>query len=105
MDNNLGIDFAHDLEQVIDDLPNRITINSRIYKCVADEERRAIEVEEPGSYAIYERNVHLVRPQLSSVPAVQSTATLDSVIYYIEDVNVQTISDAVTLTLRREDGS
>lgn len=105
MSNNLGIDFADDLEQAIDDLPSTLTVNSVEYQVVADEERRSIELEDAGTYAIYDRNVYAILSEFATVPAVRSTVTLGSVKYYVVDVQRQPETDTLNLTLRREDGS
>ena len=103
--NNLGIDFRDDLEQAINDLPNTLTSGTRRYQVIADDERRAVEVEEPGRYAVYDRSVVCVLSQFPSVPAIQSVVTLDTVKYYIVDVQRFFETDTLRLTLRREDGN
>ena len=103
--NKLGIDFRGDLEAAINDLPNTLTVGVRRYQVVADDERRAVEVEEPGRFAIYDRSIVAVLSQFPSVPAIQSTVTLDSVQYYIVDGQRFWETDTLRLTLRREDGN
>ena len=102
--NRLGINFTADLQTAINDLPNVLAVGARRYNCVADDERRMVEVEEAGRYAIYERTVTLVKSTMKDVPALQSTVTLDTIKYQVESSSVFTESDTVILTLRRSDG-
>jgi len=103
--NNLGIDFGGDLEAAINDLPNALIVGARQYSVVADDERRTVEIEEPGQYAVYDRSIVCVLSQFASVPAVQSVVTLDTVKYYIVDLQRFFETDTLRMTLRREDGN
>ena len=105
MANNLGIDFAADLGQVIADLPNVLIIGAARYFVAADDERRSNEVVDEGQYAIYDRNVTGILSQFRAIPAIQSTCTLDAVKYYVADVSRNTETDTLTMTLRRQDGA
>ena len=102
--NDLGINFTADLGSAIADLPNALTIGARDYCCIADEERAALDVEETGRYTTYERNVHLLLSDFPTLPVLQSTATLDELIYWIADITRHDESDTLIFALRRRDG-
>jgi hypothetical protein len=102
--NNLGIDFTGDMEQAINDLPNTLTVGSRTYNVVADDERRSVEVLDEGQYATYDRNVTAILSQFRTVPAIQSTVTLDDLKYFVADLTRNRETDTLVMTLRRSDG-
>ena len=104
MSNNLGINFAEDMEQVINDLPSVLTIGVRKYQCVADDERRSIEVEDEGFYQVYDREVTLPYSAVETMPDIQDVVTLDTVKYWIADKTNHLQTDTLILTLRRRDG-
>jgi hypothetical protein len=102
--NKLGIDFGADLADAVADMPTVLTVGSRTYNVIADDERRNWSVEEPGRYKIFDRLVTLPLSAVHSIPAIQSTATIDNLRYYVADIATSRESDTLTLTLRREDG-
>jgi len=104
MADRLGIDWTADLADVIADLPTMITIGSQVLTCAASEERRAVDVEDGGRYATFERQATLPLSEVTAVPAIQSFVVLDSWRYHVADVVRQRESDTLQLTLRREDG-
>lgn len=101
--NNLGVNFADDLGQVIADMPNTLIIGASRYSVAADDERRSVDISEEAGYAVYDRTVTGVLSRFRAVPAVQSTCTLDAIKYCIADVSRNTETDTLTLTLRRDD--
>lgn len=102
--NNLGIDFTYDFGQIIDDLPNTLTVGTREYCCIADEETKSIEAEDEGAYTVFDRLVYLTLSSVRAVSEVQDVVTLDEVKYYVADIGKHEESDSLTYTLRRRSG-
>lgn len=104
MANALGIDFAADLATAIGDLPTDVTISGRVYQMTVDDERRALEIEEPGRYATYDRVATCALSTFRTIPALQTMATIDGQKYFIADIVRNRETDTLQFTLRREDG-
>jgi|1_EtaG_2_1085319.scaffolds.fasta_scaffold29126_4 hypothetical protein len=105
MANTMGIDYAEDTREQIDDAGQTCTLGSASRNriaCVASDERRTanIDVESP-ELEIFERELTIMAGDVSAVPAQNSTVVFTGFRYYVYDIQHDTEAESILLYLRR----
>ena len=105
MDNTMGIDYAEDTREQIDDAGQTCTLGSASRNripCVAGDERRTAEIEvDNPALEIFERELTLMAGDVAAVPAQNSTVVFAGFRYYVYDIQHDTEAESIWLFLRR----
>jgi hypothetical protein len=101
MSNTLGIDYAEDATEMIDDAGQRCKISSTWYPCEASAERRAALIEDESALEVFERDVQMIASAVGSIPAPNSTIIIGTTRYFVVDVQLSREADVLVLNVRR----
>lgn len=100
----MGIDFAEDTREQIDDMGQTCTIGSdsrRKIPCIVGDERRTADIEPESGIEVFERELTMMTADVSAIPRQNSTVVFASVRYYIYDIQHDTEAGSLLLYLRR----
>ena len=104
MTNTMGIDFAEDVREQIDDMGQTCTLGSSARKvpCLAGDERRTAQIEMENPYLeIFEREVSILTGDVAAVPVQNSTVVFGGTRYFVYDLQNDTEGGTILLYLRR----
>lgn len=100
----MGIDFAEDTREQIDDMGQTCTIGSdsrRKIPCIVSDERRTAEIQNEAGIEVFERDVQILKSDITSVPLQNSTIVFDDTRYYVYDMQHDSPGGSILLFVRR----
>jgi len=104
MANTMGIDYAEDTREQIDDAGQTCTLGSASRNriaCVVSDERRTAQIEGESAIDVFEREVQILLDDIASIPEQNSTLVFDSTRYYVYDMQHDSVGESVLLFVRR----
>ncbi len=101
MANTMGIDYAEDASEQIDDAGQRVKIGSRWIACIASDERRSADITEESALDVFEREIEILSASVASVPRQNSTVIMGTTRYYVFDMSNDQDKGIIVLYVRR----
>lgn len=90
-----------DVRAAASDVPSTLTYGAQTIACVASPIRKTSDVQEIGEFAGYDLEASFAVADLSALPAVRDTLTVDGVSYFVEQVDRD--AQVCRVTLRRRE--